>query len=77
MTFRSYINDGIADGSIKDCDAKMTAFAIAGSLNWIGHWFQSGRAMNAAAVADQFAARLTEGLAKRTLRRSASAKTGM
>jgi AcrR family transcriptional regulator len=60
-TFR----DGIADGSIKPCDSKMTAFAIAGSLNWIGHWFQPDGAMSAAAIGSEFADRLTEGLAAR------------
>jgi len=40
-TFRGYITEGISDGSIKPCDAKLAAFAIAGSLNWIGHWYRS------------------------------------
>src|ERR1700728_3091019 len=35
LTFRRYITEGIADGSIKSCDAKLSAFAIAGSLNRI------------------------------------------
>ena len=39
-TFRSYIDAGIADGSIRPCDVKMTAFALAGALNWIGHWYR-------------------------------------
>src|SRR6202795_2030126 len=61
-TFRGYITEGIADGSIKPCDAKLAAFAIAGSLNWIGHWSQPGRAVSADAIADEFSIRLTEGL---------------
>ena len=61
--FRKYIANGIADGSIRPCDPKMTAFAIAGSLNWIGHWFQRDGAMSAEAIADEFTQRLTEGLA--------------
>jgi AcrR family transcriptional regulator len=64
-TFRQYITEGIADGSIKPCDAKLSAFAIAGSLNWIGHWYQRNGALSAAAIASEFAIRLTEGLAKR------------
>ena len=70
-TFRSYIAAGIADGSIKPCDAKLSAFAIAGSLNWIGHWFQRGGAWSAEAVASEFATRLTEGLATRSTRKKA------
>lgn len=71
-TFRKYIADGIADGSIKPCDPKMTAFAIAGSLNWIGHWFQPDGAMSATAISDEFTDRLTEGLAARPVKKTAS-----
>ncbi len=62
-TFRKYLADGVADGSIKQCDPKLAAFAIAGSLNWIGHWYQRDGAWSAEAVASQFAMQLTEGLA--------------
>lgn len=62
-TFRNYIVDGIADGSVKPCDAKLAAFAIAGSLNWIGHWYRHDGALSPQAVADEFTLRLTEGLA--------------
>ena len=61
--FRDYIGDGIADGSIRPCDVKLSAFAIAGSLNWIGHWYQPGGALPADDIASEFAIRLTEGLA--------------
>lgn len=62
-TFRKYLADGVTDGSIKPCDPKLAAFAIAGSLNWIGHWYQRDGAWPGDAVASQFAAQLTEGLA--------------
>jgi AcrR family transcriptional regulator len=64
--FRDYIADGVEDGSVKPCDPKLAAFAIAGSLNWIGHWFQPGGAMTGRAVAEEFAIRLTEGIATST-----------
>lgn len=63
--FRAYIAEGIADGSVVDCDPKLSAFAIAGSLNWIGHWFSDAGPLSAEAVAEEFARRLTEGLARR------------
>lgn len=63
--FRRYIATGIEDGSIVDCDPKMAAFAIAGSLNWIGHWFRRGGPQSAEAIAEEFAERLTRGLAAR------------
>lgn len=71
-TFRKYITEGIADGSIKPCDPKMTAFVIAGSLNWIGHWFQPGGELSAEAIASEFAVRLTEGLAVKSARKRAA-----
>jgi hypothetical protein len=51
--------------SIKPCDAKLAAFAIAGSLNWIGHWYQSDGPLTPQAISEEFTARLTEGLAHR------------
>jgi AcrR family transcriptional regulator len=71
-TFRGYIADGIADGSIAPCDPKLTAFAIAGSLNWIGHWYRPGGALSAEAVAADFATRLTEGLIDKQTKKKAS-----
>ncbi|MBR1126364.1 TetR family transcriptional regulator [Bradyrhizobium lablabi] len=69
--FRSYIREGIADGSIKPCDAKLSAFAIAGSLNWIGHWFQPGGKLPPETIAEEFAIHLTEGIAAKTTRKKA------
>ncbi len=61
--FRSYIKEGIADGSILPCDPKLSTYAIAGSLNWIGHWYRPQGGYSPEDVADEFAIRLTEGLA--------------
>lgn len=62
-TFRRYIAAGTADGSIRPCDPKLAAFAIAGALNWIGHWYQRGGELSPTEIADEFTVRLTEGLA--------------
>lgn len=72
-TFRKYLTDGVTDGSIKPCDPKLAAFAIAGSLNWIGHWYQRDGAWAAEAVASQFAAQLTKGLAASPARKRSPA----
>ena len=69
--FRDYIREGIADGSIKPCDPKLSAFAIAGSLNWIGHWHQPGGKLPADTIAEEFAIRLTEGIATKSTRNKA------
>ena len=71
QAFRDYIGQGIKDGSIRPCDVKLSAFAIAGSLNWIGHWYQPGGALEAEAIAKEFAIRLTEGLAIKSIRKKA------
>jgi hypothetical protein len=62
-TFRRYLADGIADGSVRPCDPKLAAFAIAGALNWIGHWYRRDGALPPDDIADEFTVRLTEGLA--------------
>jgi len=63
-TFRGYITEGISDGSIKPCDTKLAAFAIAGSLNWIGHWYRADGPLSPQVVSQEFTDRLTEGLAR-------------
>ena len=59
---RSFIQDGIDDGSIGACDAKIAAFSIAGALNWICHWYEPEGALSAQEIASQFARTLTQGL---------------
>ncbi|MCB1522243.1 MAG: TetR family transcriptional regulator [Hyphomicrobiaceae bacterium] len=62
--FRGAIEQGIADHSIKPCDVKLTAFAILGALNWIGHWYKPGGELSPDQIADDFAIRLTADIAK-------------
>ena len=73
MAFRKYIAAGIADGSIVECDPKIAAFAVAGSLNWIGHWYRDGAQYSAQEIADHFANLLTTGLAAKRSRAGKSA----
>ncbi len=60
--FRAQIATGIADGSIKACDPKLTTFLITGALNGIGAWYRSDHALSAETIAEEFVTRLTEGL---------------
>jgi AcrR family transcriptional regulator len=62
---RRLIREGIQDGSIHPCDPKMTAFALAGSLNWIAHWYRENRSMTAAEIADAFITVFDNGLQPR------------
>lgn len=67
--FRIEIARGIDDGSIVPCDPKLATFAITGSLNWIGNWYRPDGDLSAATIADDFALRLTEGVAAKRRRR--------
>jgi len=51
---RALIEAGVADGSIRDCDPKMTAFALAGALNWMGHWYREDAALEPHEIAERF-----------------------
>jgi AcrR family transcriptional regulator len=62
---RRLLEMGIAEGSIEPCDTKMTAFAMAGALNWIAHWYRENQPMTAAQLADKFVAVFETGLLPR------------
>ena len=51
---RALIEAGVADGSIRDCDPRMTAFALAGALNWMGHWYREDATLKPLEIADRF-----------------------
>jgi AcrR family transcriptional regulator len=51
---RALIDAGVADGSIRECDTRMTAFALAGALNWMGHWYREDASLNPQEIADRF-----------------------
>jgi AcrR family transcriptional regulator len=62
---RRLVRAGIEDGSIRACDPKMTAFALAGALNWIGYWYRAGEQLTPAEVADRFIELFDQGLRPR------------
>jgi len=63
---RRLIREGVADQSIASCDPKMTAFALAGALNWIAHWYRENQALKPLEVAQTFVAFFDAGLKPRT-----------
>ncbi len=65
---RRLIREGIQDGSIHPCDPKMTAFALAGALNWIAHWYRENQSMTGAQIAEAFVAIFEGGLRPRSRR---------
>jgi len=62
---RRLIREGIQDGSIEPCDAKMTAFALAGALNWIAHWYREDQSLTGAQIATAFVTIFEGGLRPR------------
>ena len=62
---RGLITSGIADGSIADCDAKLTAFMIAGAINGISRWYRDGVGLDSASVARIYVNQLGAGLLPR------------
>jgi AcrR family transcriptional regulator len=70
---RRLIRDGIEDGSIQRCDPKMTAFAIAGALNWIAHWYRENQQLNADQIAESFLRIFEHGLTPREVAQGADA----
>ena len=63
---RRLLRRGIEDGSIEPCDQRIAAFAIAGALNWIAHWYREGQQMSADAVASAYVAFLENALKPRS-----------
>jgi len=64
-TLRALIADGIADGSIAPVDVKMSAFAIAGALNWPARWHDPNGPSSAEKIAAALVDTLIGGLAPR------------
>jgi AcrR family transcriptional regulator len=62
---RSFIEEGMKDGTIRSCNAKLAAFSIAGAVNSLALWFEPGGDLTAEQVAAGFAKTLTEGVANR------------
>jgi AcrR family transcriptional regulator len=69
---RRLIKDGVQDGSIHPCDPKMTAFALAGALNWIAHWYRENQSMTGAEIAGAFVTIFENGLRPRAVAASAT-----
>ena len=62
MGFEAILETGITDGSIGECDVRMTGNAIMGAINWIPKWYH-GDAKTAKKLLSEFPGILTAGLA--------------
>ncbi|HEV2287195.1 MAG TPA: TetR/AcrR family transcriptional regulator [Steroidobacteraceae bacterium] len=68
---RRLIREGLEDGSIGSCDPKMTAFALAGALNWIAHWYREDQSLTPAEIAAAFVTLFEGGLQPRSASQAA------
>jgi hypothetical protein len=59
---RSFLQEGMEDGSIAPCDPKLASFAIAGAINWICMWYKPGGPLSPDQIAASFTATLVNGL---------------
>ena len=62
VTFEAILETGIRDGSIADCDVRMTGNAIMGAINWIPKWYHGDEAV-ATRIVEEFPRTLSRGLA--------------
>jgi len=72
---RGYIEEGIADGSIANCNSKMASFAIAGAINWIGTWYRPNGSLREEEIVSEFTRLLTAGLHRSDTAGEAAPKT--
>lgn len=61
IAFEAILRTGIKDGSIRDCNVRMTGNAIMGAINWIPKWYH-GDSKTANQLLTEFPTVLTAGL---------------
>lgn len=65
LEFRRLIEQGIAEGSIAPCNAKLAAFTLAGAISWIGRWYRADGELSPEQIAEQCIEVLLNGIVKR------------
>jgi len=60
--FRTFVEEGVRDGAIAECDPKLAAFTIAGALNGIARWYQTGGPLDPREIAEIIVNQLVAGL---------------
>lgn len=63
-SMREMIDAGVADGSMRACNAKITAFTLFGAINWMTRWYQPDGEMTTRQVADEMARLFVHGLTR-------------
>ncbi|NYT62479.1 TetR/AcrR family transcriptional regulator [Alcaligenaceae bacterium] len=62
---RNMIADGIKDGSIRPCDAKMAAFILFGAMHWVTSWYSADGEWTAQHIANEIFSLFDMGLRQR------------
>ena len=52
--FRAFVAAGIADGSIRPVDPKLTVFYFMGAVNWMTRWINPQGTYNSQQITEQF-----------------------
>jgi AcrR family transcriptional regulator len=65
---RAIIENGISDGSIASCDAKIASFILAGAIHGMAAWYEPAGPLKLSAITSQYARILTAGMAADGLR---------
>jgi len=64
--FRRLVAESVKEGSLAPCDAKLTAFTIAGALSWIGRWYRHDGEQSPEQIVEQVVNILLNGAVKRS-----------
>jgi len=62
QTLRTMLEEAVADGSANVSDVRLTAFAIAGALNWPARWYQPDGELESAELAHRLVEVLCNGI---------------
>jgi AcrR family transcriptional regulator len=62
---QALIEQGVAEGSLSAPDPKLTAFALAGALNWVAIWYEPSRGVKPEDIVKAFGHLFGEGLKPR------------
>jgi hypothetical protein len=63
QALRGLLEDAAADGSARIDDVRLTAFTIAGALNWPARWYDEGGMQSAKTIAAKMVDILCAGIA--------------
>ena len=63
--FRSYVQEGVAGGQIRECDARLAEFFVMGAIRNIHHWYSREGEMRGEQIADELVKFVFDGIAAR------------